>query len=466
MPDLQNDRPSKKRDLRWLVPCLGLTVLAIAALGYRYDPGAYFHVLKAVMKDPYPSPFIDAQQIPAVVNCSKHGVDVYVSAPCDPLHRKFPYSPLWLWATFLPTDKAWTDWMGLALDVIFFVSLALLPQTRRPIDTVVIVLATFSSMPIFALERGNMDLVMFLLIICAGRCWLGSFPARFAGYGLIALAGLLKFYPLVLFLLFLRERVSSFIMLCVGSFGLLAAFAWHFQGQLREMAKNIPTFPNFNITFGYLQFPFGLSIALRWILENVGMRNAFVLSCLQSPLFRVEILCLLALLVVIVAARLVRTTDFRSAFIALAPDERGYLVIGAALIGGCFFAGQNDSYRGIHFLFALPGLLALSARAPTRAVRVLFRVTTVAVLFVMWGIAIQQIVTGLSGGSSDPIGGSVAAYVYWIIRELSWWWIVSVFVGVLACFVAESGVWRSIAAYLKDAQSGGVRRRATGLPLA
>ena len=140
-------------------------------------------------------------------------------------------------------------------------------------------------------------------------------------------------------------------------------------------------------------------------------------------------------------------------------------MIGAALIGGCFFAGQNDSYRGIHFLFALPGLLALSARAPTRAVRVLFRVTTVAVLFVMWGIAIQQIVTGLSGGSSDPIGGSVAAYVYWIVRELSWWWIVSVFVGVLACFVAESAVWRSIAAYLKDAQSGGVRRRATGSPL-
>jgi hypothetical protein len=220
-------------------------------------------------------------------------------------------------------------------------------------------------------------------------------------------------------------------MLCIGSFSLLVAFAWHFQTELREMAKNIPTFPNFNITFGYLQFPFGLKVALRWIIENGGMRNAIVLKYLQSPLFTIEILALLAVMVVLVAVRLVRNTDFRPALTSLAPSERGFLVIGAALISGCFLAGQNDSYRGIFFLFALPGLLALSAAPSAHTVRVLFRGVTIAVLFIMWGIAIQQIVASLSGGSADPIGGSVAAYVYWIVRELSWWWIVSVFMGVL-----------------------------------
>jgi len=133
------------------------------------------------MGDPYPSPFIDAQQIPAVIDCFKHGVDVYVSAPCDPLHRKFPYSPLWLRATFLPTDMGWTYWMGLALDAIFFTSPAWLPQARRPGDTIVIVLAAFSSMSVFALERGNVDIVMFLLIICAGSLLASEFSSQDSG---------------------------------------------------------------------------------------------------------------------------------------------------------------------------------------------------------------------------------------------------------------------------------------------
>jgi hypothetical protein len=69
MPDPQHDYLSKMQRLIWLVPVVGLTMLAIVALGYRYDRSAYFQVLKAVMGDTYPSPFIDAQQIPAVIDC-------------------------------------------------------------------------------------------------------------------------------------------------------------------------------------------------------------------------------------------------------------------------------------------------------------------------------------------------------------------------------------------------------------
>src|SRR5258707_15413657 len=123
MSDLRNERPLNTRGLRWLVPLLGLSLLTLAAIGYRYDPSAYFRAMTVVMLHPYPLPFIDAQQLPALIDCWKHGVDVYVSAPCDPLHRTFAYSPLWLRATFLP---AWSNWMGLALGAAFLMSLTLL----------------------------------------------------------------------------------------------------------------------------------------------------------------------------------------------------------------------------------------------------------------------------------------------------------------------------------------------------
>lgn len=464
MPDLQSERPLSTRGLRWLVPFLGLSVLTLAAIGYRYDPSAYFRVMTILMLHPYPSPFIDAQQIPAVIDCWKHGVDVYVTAPCDPLHRTLAYSPLWLRATFLP--RTWSYWMGLALDSAFFMSLALLPQPRRLIDLALIILATFSSMPVFALERANMDVVMFLLIIAGGWCWARSLRARLVGYSLFAFVGLLKFYPLVLFLLFLRERMVYFIGLCIAAFSLLAGFVWYYHGELQEMAKSLPSYPAFSFCFGYLQLPFGLGFALRWLLKDAGMHNASVMATLGSPLFTIELLIIFVVVAIATAFKLGNSARFKLAFAALTPSERGFLIVGAALIGGCFFVVQNDSYRGIYLLFVLPGLLALSATPAMPRVSAIFRGTALAIIFVMWGMTIQLVIAGLSGGSSDLIGGSAAAYIYWIIRELTWWWIVSVLLAFLVCFVGQSQAWRTLVGASSEVEPGNTNRNVVNPTLA
>ena len=44
----------------------------------------------------------------------------------------------------------------------------------------------------------------------------------------------------------------------------------------------------------------------------------------------------------------------------LSPAEDSFLIAGAVLITGCFFAGQNIGYRGIFLLPLFPGLFALS----------------------------------------------------------------------------------------------------------
>jgi hypothetical protein len=182
------------------------------------------------------------------------------------------------------------------------------------------------------------------------------------------------------------------------------------------------------------------------------MRDASVLVKSHRVLFVLTVLCFLAFATIAVALRLASSTHFRSAIIALAASEGAFLVIGAALICGCFLIGQNDYYRGIDLLFVLPGLLALSATPQSHRLRAVFRGTAIVVVFVIWGPMVQQVVAALSGGSRDPIGESAAAYVYWIIRELAWWWIVSVLLAVLFCFVAQSRVWR---AFISAASEGG-----------
>jgi hypothetical protein len=416
-----------KQPDRWILPLLGLAALCMAALAYNFAPAAYFRVLRGLMLKPTSTPFIDAQQIPAVIDCWKHGVNVYLTAPCDPRQRLMDYSPLWLWARFIP---AWSNWMGLALDAAFFLSLALLPRAPGPAGLLLTGLATFSSMAVFALERGNMDIVMFLLIAVGGCCWNRNPPARLLGYWLFACAGLLKFYPLVLFLLFIRERIWAFIALALGGILLLAGFVAAYHAILVQAFRNLPRFSNFTDAFGSHQLPDGLPAALANIWPGlIGYTpGAFTLwGCLIIG-------------TVALGFRLAASQRVRENFNALPADQRGFLIIGAALICGCFFAGYSDSYRGIFLLFALPGLLALATAPGGR----IFRFTAGAVLFVMWGLTTQLLIARLTGGTPCPISGSAAIFVYWIVRELAWWWIVSVLLGGLFNFVMESAVWRMI----------------------
>jgi hypothetical protein len=61
-----------------------------------------------------------------------------------------------------------------------------------------------------------------------------------------------------------------------------------------------------------------------------------------------------------ICRRLSRFAELRAAIAGLPDRERVIMVIGSAVIAGCFFAGQSIGYRGIFLLLVIPGLLALS----------------------------------------------------------------------------------------------------------
>ena len=134
-----------------------------------------------------------------------------------------------------------------------------------------------------------------------------------------------------------------------------------------------------------------------------------------------------------ICRRLSRFAELCAASAELPSGERVLMVIGGAVIAGCFFAGQSVGYRGIFLLLVMPGLLTLS-RSGVRELRALCLGSAIVIVLLMWGECLRQ---ALDGG-----------FGFWLLRELVWWWTVTFMLALVADFLRESPVLQGASAWL------------------
>jgi hypothetical protein len=396
--------------------------------------------MDALIKLPLQYPFADWEWIPSVIECWTKGVDVYLNNTCSHsfTNATFNYSPLWLRVTFLRFADGWTNIFGLAFAALFFLSLALLPPPRTRLDFGISLLATLSSATALALERANTDLVMFLMIIVSVWACSLRLPFRLAGYALIALAGLLKFYPMVALIIALRERAAVIAIVALTAGAALAALAFFYHDEIMRMAVNLPHTFSFILQFGVTDLPDGLEVIASNIMTRMLHRDATLTQAVSGLLYK-SLLLLLIVQAFVVAFWVERRCHLRSAIAQLPAPHSSFLVVGAALICGCFFFTHAVIYKGMFLLFALPGLLALSHRSSWPAARKVFRGTSIGIVFVLWFVFFEWCVSFARLGE-PPIDmadyvRAVPASILLLCDKLVWWWIVIVLVAVLFAFL-------------------------------
>jgi len=415
---------SASRYPRWAVPAIAAAIFAaIYGLYVLGQEPLYRAILEAWGIGPYDFPFLDIHGELSAIECWRRGVDVYVTNPCDALGRLFDYSPLLLWASALNLGTADTPAAGLILDGLFLLSLSALPAPRGRPALALMLLGVFSTMTVFALERANIDPLIFALAALAGLFLPRVSPARFLAYPLIVIAALIKFYPVVLLALGLRERPRVFAILAAASVAVLALFVAAYYTELRAALANVPEGKNFTDLFGAPNLPHGLA-------------TLFPAFPIRPGALRI-VLCLAA---AGGAAAIAASPGLRVSCRRLPPSEAAFLEIGAWLVAGCFLAGQNIGYRGIFLLFALPGLWSLAQAAGGGFQRALFRTAIGLILFLMWGEFFRHLV--------DNLAPAPGPFLFWLGRELAWWAVVSLLGGLLACFALESETVRGLAAAL------------------
>ena len=360
---------------------------------------------------PFDFPFLDMHGILATTECYRRGIDVLTSNPCDVLGRTLDYSPFWLITASLGIDTSMTMRLGLMLDVIFLCSVFFLPPAKSWSAVAVMSAALLSSAVTMALERANLDLAVFVIAVAAAS-WLLRGPAwRSLAYGLITLAALVKYYPGIMLLLALRERLRFLLPLAAALLAVGALFVWSEGSLLVRALHNIDT-RQFPTTFSAINLPEGLVHLLSPSAESLARIAELVLAALVAAY----------------AYAVARRADFRDAVQSLPARDRNLMLIGCALILGCFFTAENAPYRDIYFLFILPGLHGLWREVSNAAARRRLKLLTGAILFLMWGpffrLALEQSVAALGVGT-------IYSNAYLLLRETIWWWVASLLLALL-----------------------------------
>jgi hypothetical protein len=428
----------------------GLAMLAGFVVLFLADRDLYARVIDLWSFRPFHVPFLDWAAETANIRCWRLGVDVYATDPCDIGGRLHDHSPLWLRLPLPWVGAGSTPVYGLTLAAAFLGTLAVLPRPPGRAAMVVLALAVASPDCVFALERGNPDLLIFCLAALAilgldRRPW-----ARLFGYAAIIAGSLLKFYPAVLFLLSLRERPAAFVALAAVFGAVLAWFVGSYHGEIALMFANVPRPLIGEDAFGNLQAPTWAVLVARMLLPAVADSDTLeraVWTTSSAALHGAAALC---------ALRLGRSLAFARSLRGLTRREGLCLVAGAALVCGCFLAGANLAYRAVHLLFVMPALLALGHADGDARVRRLARWAIAAALGVLWSLPVQRLTDAVFGTfwepadvASRPLGSPFPGALIWGIREALWWFLLALLLAVLLRAVMDSPPYRWAMSFAK-----------------
>ncbi len=311
-------------------------------------------------------PFLDLQSLLAAGEYAQAGHDPYLHNPGDPYNRPLVYTEWWLVTGRLGLTLADTGWLGTWLIGLTLVSAVLLtrPASAREVGGLVLFLA--SPALLMAAVRANNDLVVFVLMCGALGCLRTGRPSlRALGIVLLAVAAVLKYFPLAAVLLLLEARTRRELLGWGLLYGLVLLLAWpSLEPGLRAATRSQPS-PEWLYAFGapVLFRDFHLAVPATLVagafLLAVGFSRMAVKPAPAAPPLA-------------------------------AGNEERELVAGAVMVVGCFVHGSSYVYKLVFALWLLPWLW----RAPP-ADR-LRRIISLLLLAVLWLEGTMAVVINLS----------------------------------------------------------------------
>ncbi len=271
-----------------------------------------------------------------------------VTAPCNSPPGVLIYGRGVLWMGRLGLNRLTVDdsvWLGFVLAAAFLLALALTIRVSRSWHALYYALLLFSPPVFLGLERGNLDLLIFIALVSA-IILAARYREEFA-YAVLFVVGTWKFYPFVAVLALLRPARRSWLY--AAAFGAGAALFFLFSVAQAGVAASI----------GPARFAWGAPVIFQLgpgILRAHGFDRA---DWFRPDILRFTAACCLLLLMAGWRWRLPLQVFLQS------EDRiaRMCLIAGCAIYAGCFAISINYEYRNIFILLIVPYLLLATRRA-------------------------------------------------------------------------------------------------------
>ena len=372
------------------------SALVIGRVAWSVDIWPYLGV------NPAPTLFFDARNVAAAADCWSLGYDPLIENPCDPTGRVMNYPRMWVLLHYLGLTQGRTLLFGWIVVALFLVSVLLLHGRLSIGQGVVVALAVTSPAVMYAIERGNMDLLLFAVFVAAVFAWRARERlSPLLSPALIVGAAIAKLYaafalPAYAFTGDRRARWAVPAGLAVlGAYVLLTLDDFRAVLSAREGGRTGSY--GARILIGYV---YHLVTPRVWTRGNLLAQGIVVL--------------VLGALAVAAWVWARRRLD-RPPGVDQASPELLAFHLGALTFLGTFALRRNGDYRLVILLLTLPLLFRLARGPGSSLVTKLGRAGIVAVIARLWLSGLSELITPT--------------------HELASWAIVGVFIALLAATV-------------------------------
>lgn len=310
-------------------------------------------------------PFLDAHALLSAAEAYRHGYEVMLHNPYDMLNRPHAYHPWWLAMAYLGLSREHEILFGVALGFVFLVCslLVLRPDSYRQAIARFSLLA--SPVCVLGLERANNDLIIFIMLVPLAWILLRFTPTRLAlAWALLYLTTILKFYPALLFGMFVKYIGSSraFYGVATGTLVIGLASFYFYREEFAILGGTLPR-PSSLMTFGGPIF-----------LQALGVPHS------AADLWAPIAFSVFSLAGVLAVCRLP----------ALLPEhastrETWWFLTGALALIFCYAASNNYLYRCVFIILLVPQLsLWMHGAQNSLLLRRLARVALIFFLLFPW----------------------------------------------------------------------------------
>lgn len=279
--------------------------------------------------------FADTRTLTVALESDLAGDKIWEPNVRDPWERAFNYPRAWLLLKPLGINQSHTNIIGLSLALIFFACLWPLARKLSFKEGLYFALLIFSPVTMFAVERGNIDLLMFAFLMAALLLFDLKNRYRLAGAAALimvaAIAKLFPFFGIALFWSLPRKKWLLVTAICSALFG----------GYLLLTAGDLALISNATPRPTYLGY--GSDVIFAMVLGN---------STLTTMLSKLAFLLLLGGVWLRLRKSPVALDD--------APEDSFELKcfrVGACVYLGTFLLGSNWDYRLVFLLLTIPQCL-------------------------------------------------------------------------------------------------------------